>query len=370
MSAPHPPQADTSPYDALLVLSFGGPEGPDEVVPFLRNVTRGRGIPDERLAEVGAHYQLFGGVSPINEQVRTLIAALDKEFAEHRITLPIYWGNRNWRPMLGDTMRTMAADGVRRALVFVTSAYASYSGCRQYREDLADALAGLDADVASQIRLDKLRLYFNHPGFVGPMTDNTLSALAALPPALREGARLVFTTHSLPLASARSAGPDGDAYVRQHNDVAALIAEGVARETGRLPSWDLVYSSRSGAPNTPWLEPDVCDHLRALREEGVRAAVLAPIGFVSDHMEVRYDLDVQAREAAREVGLVVERAATVGADPRFVSAIRQLVLERGASERGEAPQRVALGRCGASHDVCPATCCPNPRGPRPAVAQA
>lgn len=360
--------ADITPYDALLVVSFGGPEGHDDVLPFLRNVTAGRGVPDERLADVAEHYHAFGGVSPINDQVRELIAAVDKEFAEHRVGLPIYWGNRNWRPMLADTVRAMTEDGVRRALVFVTSAYASYSGCRQYRENLAAAVAALGADAGRAPRFDKLRHYFNHPGFVQPMTDNTLSALAALPPAMRERARLVFTTHSLPLATASSAGPDGDAYVAEHNEVAALVAEGVARETGRLPQWDLVYSSRSGAPGTPWLEPDVGDHLRALRAEGTPAAVLVPIGFVSDHMEVRYDLDVQARQQADQVGLVVERAATVGADPRFVTAVRELVLERCATERGESPTRPALGRLGPCHDVCPAHCCPNPRGPRPVLA--
>ncbi|MET9412746.1 ferrochelatase [Streptomyces klenkii] len=363
-----------APYDALLLLSFGGPEGPDDVVPFLENVTRGRGIPRERLKEVGQHYFLFGGVSPINDQNRALLGALRKEFAEHGTDLPVYWGNRNWAPYLTDTLREIAADGRRRVLTLATSAYASYSGCRQYRENLADALAALEAEGVTPPRVDKLRHYFNHPGFVRPMADAVLAALSELPEAVREGAHLAFTTHSIPTAAADSSGPaeghgDGGAYVAQHLDVARTIAEAVRAETGREHPWQLVYQSRSGAPHIPWLEPDICDHLEAAHAAGVPAVVMVPIGFVSDHMEVKYDLDTEAAAKAAELGLPVARAATVGADPRFAAAVRELVLERAATERGEHPARCALGALGPSHDLCPVGCCPA-RAPRPAAAGA
>ncbi|MEU5186885.1 ferrochelatase [Streptomyces klenkii] len=363
-----------APYDALLLLSFGGPEGPDDVVPFLENVTRGRGIPRERLKEVGQHYFLFGGVSPINDQNRALLGALRKEFAEHGTDLPVYWGNRNWAPYLTDTLREIAADGRRRVLTLATSAYASYSGCRQYRENLADALAALEAEGVTPPRVDKLRHYFNHPGFVRPMADAVLAALSELPEGVREGARLAFTTHSIPTAAADSSGPaeghgDGGAYVAQHLDVARTIAEAVRAETGSEHPWQLVYQSRSGAPHIPWLEPDICDHLEAAHAAGVPAVVMVPIGFVSDHMEVKYDLDTEATAKAAELGLPVARAATVGADPRFAAAVRELVLERAATERGEDPARCALGALGPSHDLCPVGCCPA-RAPRPAAAGA
>ncbi|MEV4561797.1 ferrochelatase [Kitasatospora sp. NPDC049285] len=370
---------DHAPYDALLLLSFGGPEGPEDVVPFLENVTRGRGIPKERLTEVGKHYFLFGGVSPINAQNRELLAALRKDFAEHGLDLPVYWGNRNWAPYLVDTLREIAADGHRRVLVLATSAYAGYSGCRQYRENLADALAVLAEEGAPELTVDKLRHFYNHPGFVEPMIDATLAALAELPEAVRSGARLAFTTHSIPTAMAESSGaPDdpargtpGGAYVAQHLEVAGLIAEAVAEATGVADRpWELVYQSRSGAPHIPWLEPDICDHLTAQRADGAPAVVMVPIGFVSDHMEVKYDLDTEAVARAAELGLPVARAATVGADPRFTAAVRELVLERAAVERGVPVARRALGACGASHDVCALACCPNPRAPRPAAAQA
>ncbi|MDI2128703.1 ferrochelatase [Yinghuangia seranimata] len=355
----HATSADPAPFDALLLLSFGGPEGPDEVIPFLENVTRGRGVPPERLAEAGAHYTLFGGVSPINAQNRELIAAIEKEFAAHGPALPVYWGNRNWRPYLDDTLRRMTEDGVRRAAVLVTSAYASYSGCGQYHENLiaARAKAGPQAP-----RLDKLRHYFNHPGFVEPLVDHTLEALARLPEAVREGARLVMTTHSVPTVTAATSGPGGNAYVTQHQETARLVAEGVAEALGREHAWDLVFQSRSGPPQVPWLEPDVNDHLAALHADGVPAAVLVPIGFLSDHMEVVYDLDTEAARTAADLGLPVTRAATTGADPRFAAAVRELLLERAAALRGGTPARCALGALGASHDVCPVGCCPDPRG--------
>ncbi|WP_327066955.1 ferrochelatase [Kitasatospora sp. NBC_01250] len=374
-----PAPAAAAPYDALLLLSFGGPEGPEEVVPFLENVTRGRGIPKERLAEVGQHYFRFGGISPINEQNRELLAALRADFAAAGLELPVYWGNRNWAPFLVDTLREMAEDGHRRIAVLATSAYAGYSGCRQYRENLADALATLAAEGRPALRVDKLRHFYNHPGFVEPMIDATLAALAELPADLREGAELAFTTHSIPTAMAESSGaPEdpargtaGGAYVAQHLSVAELVAEAVAKATGVADRpWQLVYQSRSGAPHIPWLEPDICDHLAERQQDGARAVVMIPIGFVSDHMEVKYDLDTEAVAKAAELGLPVARAATVGTDPRFTAAVRELVLERAATERGLAPRRCALGALGASHDVCAVDCCPNPRAPRPAAAQA
>ncbi|MFH8925516.1 ferrochelatase [Streptomyces pristinaespiralis] len=365
---------DPAPYDALLLLSFGGPEGPDDVVPFLENVTRGRGIPKERLKEVGQHYFLFGGVSPINDQNRALLEALRKDFAEHGLDLPVRWGNRNWAPYLTDTLREMTEAGHRRIAVLATSAYASYSGCRQYRENLADALATLEAEGRQLPRVDKLRHYFNHPGFVRPVIDGVLASLADLPEEVRAGAHLAFTTHSIPTSAADSSGPDtdhgdGGAYVRQHLDVARTVADAVARETGVEHPWELVYQSRSGAPHIPWLEPDICDHLESLHASGAPAVVMVPIGFVSDHMEVLYDLDTEATAKAAELGLPVRRSATVGADPRFAGAVRDLLLERAASERGIPAERCALGALGPSHDLCPVGCCPA-RAPRPAAAGA
>ncbi|MFF2525005.1 ferrochelatase [Streptomyces liangshanensis] len=369
-----PEQHTTTPYDALLLLSFGGPEGPDDVVPFLANVTRGRGIPEERLKEVGKHYFLFGGVSPINEQNRALLEALRKDFAEHGVDLPVYWGNRNWAPYLTDTLREMAADGRRRIAVLATSAYASYSGCRQYRENLADALATLTAEGIEPPRVDKLRHYFNHPGFLRPLTESVIASLADLPEDVRAGAHLAFTTHSVPTAAADTSGPvgdhgDGGAYVAQHLDAARVIVDAVREQTGVEHPWQFVYQSRSGAPHIPWLEPDICDHLETLHAQGVPAVVMAPIGFVSDHMEVLYDLDTEATAKAAELGLPVRRSATVGADPRFAAAVRDLLLERAAAERGESVERCALGALGAGHDLCPVGCCPA-RAPRPAAAGA
>ncbi|WP_344359868.1 ferrochelatase [Streptomyces gobitricini] len=367
-------QRDPAPYDALLLLSFGGPEGPDDVVPFLENVTRGRGIPKERLEEVGQHYFLFGGVSPINDQNRALLAALRKDFADAGLDLPIHWGNRNWAPYLTDTLRAMVNDGHRRIAVLATSAYASYSGCRQYRENLADALATLEAEGLPLPRVDKLRHYFNHPGFVRPMVEGVLTSLAQLDESVRAGAHLAFTTHSIPTAAADTSGPveehgEGGAYVRQHLDVARLVADAVRDETGVEHPWQLVYQSRSGAPHIPWLEPDICDHLEALHGAGAPAVVMVPIGFVSDHMEVLYDLDTEAIAKAAELGLPVRRSATVGDDPRFAAAVRDLLLERAAAERGRAVERCALGALGASHDLCPVGCCPA-RAARPAAAGA
>ena len=347
-------------YDALLLVSFGGPEGPDDVVPFLENATRGRGIPRERLVEVGAHYTSFGGVSPINEQNRALLDAMREDLADHGLDLPVYWGNRNWHPYLAESLRQMRADGVTRALCLFTSAYASYSGCRQYRENLADAAAEVEADGLGPVpALDKLRHFFDHPGFVEPMIDAAVEAVARVGV---ERPRIVFTTHSIPLASVAASGPAGDAYLAQHLAVAAVIHAAVAQRVDVEDTWDLVYQSRSGAPHIPWLEPDISDHLDVLVERGTPGAVIAPIGFVSDHMEVVWDLDTVALDHAREIGLPAARAATVGTDPRFVAMVRELVLER----VGTASPR-ALSSLGPSYDVCPVGCCANPRGPRPAL---
>ncbi|HEX2177823.1 MAG TPA: ferrochelatase [Nocardioidaceae bacterium] len=360
------PTPDVHPYDALLLVSFGGPEQPADVVPFLENVTRGRNIPRERLEEVGRHYFAFGGRSPINDQCRALVAAVESDLRTHGIDLPVYWGNRNWDPFLTDTLATMAADGIGRAACLLTSAYASYSGCRQYRENLFDAAQA----VARPPRLDRLRHYYNHPGFVAPFVDAVLEARKQVP----EDARLVFVTHSIPEAMDAGSGPDGHAYSRQHRLVAGEVADRVAERAGGPVLWDLVYCSRSGPPHVPWLEPDVNDHLEMLAEVGEPGAVAVPIGFVSDHMEVVYDLDTEAADTAGRLGLPYARAATPGVDPRFVAMVRDLLLERAAAERGDTagpygrrtvPATVA-GSAPSWH-VCPPGCCPNPRGGRPAL---
>jgi ferrochelatase len=338
-------------FDALLVLSFGGPEGPDDVLPFLRNVTRGRGIPDERLAEVALHYQHFGGVSPINDQNRALIAALREELPAHGIDLPVYWGNRNWDPFVEDAVWRMREDGIRRALVFATSATTSYSGCRQYREDLARARAHVGDGAPDLV---KLRHYFDHPGFVAAAADGVREALASLPAALRDDARLIFTAHSIPVAMNDASGPlRNGLYDKQQRETARLVAEAVR---GPGAEFDLAWQSRSGPPSVPWLEPDINDCLKDLAAQGVRAVVVAPTGFVSDHVEVRWDLDTEARETAADLGLVFARAATAGVHPAFVAMVRELVQEHlGAAE----PRHLgALGLCGID---CPDGCCPAPQ---------
>ncbi len=360
---PGPPSVE--PYDALLLVSFGGPEQPDDVVPFLENVTRGRGIPRERLVEVGEHYFAFGGRSPINDQCRAFLAAVRADLSANDVDIPVYWGNRNWDPFLTDTLAQMTADGVRRAAAFMTSAYSSYSGCRQYRENLFDAVQGLEAPP----RVDKLRHYFNHPGFIHAVIDSTRSALESLPADERAEARLVFVTHSIPMTMADTSGRLGGAYVDQHRNAASLVAAGLEAATGVGAEWDLVYCSRSGSPRIPWLEPDVNDHLVALRGAGTSAVVVVPIGFVSDHMEVVYDLDTEAAATAERIGLIMRRAGTAGVHPAFVSAVRDLLVERAAVESGRAASRQALGDLGPWWDVCSAGCCPNPRGPRPALCE-
>ncbi|WP_030454403.1 ferrochelatase [Herbidospora cretacea] len=317
-------------YDAIVVLSFGGPERPEDVLPFLENVVRGRGVPRERLLEVEAHYQSMGGASPINAQNRALVEELRKI-----VDLPVYWGNRNWHPFLEETVAQMKADGIRKAAAFATAATASYSSCRQYREDIARAAAA----VPDGPELVKMRHFYDHPGFVAAMADRTRAALAEI----GGDARLVFTAHSIPVSMAVSAGPQGNAYERQLREASALVAAEVG-----AGDFDLVWQSRSGPPHIPWLEPDVCDHLETLHAKGVESVVLVPIGFVSDHMEVLYDLDVEARDRAGELGMRLARAGTAGTHPRFVEMIRDLVNE---------PEPTA----------CPVICCPAPSRVRPGV---
>ncbi|QKG21004.1 ferrochelatase [Actinomadura verrucosospora] len=297
-------------HDALLLLSFGGPEGPEDVIPFLENVTRGRNIPRERLEKVGEHYHLFGGVSPINRLCRELKAAIEADFAAHDVDLPVYWGNRNWTPYLADTVRRMRDDGIRRAAAFVTSAYSGYSTNDQYLQDIARARE----EVPGAPEIDKLPVYGDRPGFLDPFTDAAGDALGRLP----DGARLLFTAHSVPLSQ-----PNRELYVAELEDAARTVA---GRAAPGAP-WDLVYQSRSGPPSQPWLEPQITDHLEKLAGEGVRAVAAVPIGFVSDHMEVKYDLDVEAAGRAAELGIAFVRAATPGSDPRFAALPRLLMEE-------------------------------------------
>ncbi|TDC65604.1 ferrochelatase [Actinomadura sp. GC306] len=299
-------------YDALLLLSFGGPEGPDDVIPFLENVTRGRNIPRERLEEVGEHYYMFGGVSPINQLCRDLKAAIEADFADHGVGLPVYWGNRNWDPYLADTVRQMKADGIRRAAAFVTSAYSGYSTNDQYLDDIAR----VRAEVEGAPEIDKLPVYCDRPEFVEPFVDATKDALSGLP----EGARVVFTAHSVPLSQ-----PNQEKYVAELE----AVAREVARKAAPGAPWDLVYQSRSGPPSQPWLEPQITDHLSDLHGKGVRAVAVVPIGFVSDHMEVKYDLDVEAADLAAELGIAFARAGTPGTDPRFATLPRRLLADAG-----------------------------------------
>ncbi|HJR05784.1 MAG TPA: ferrochelatase [Pyrinomonadaceae bacterium] len=331
-------QADS--YDALVVVSFGGPEAPDEVVPFLENVLRGRNVPRERMMQVAHHYELFGGVSPINGQNRALIAALERELHESDLKLPVYWGNRNWHPLLADTIRRMRDDGIRRALAFVTSAYSSYSGCRQYREDIERAREAV-GEGAPQI--DKLRVFYNHPDFVAPNIENLQAALAEIPAERRGDAHVAFTAHSIPLSMASTCD-----YQTQLLETCRLVAEGAGHAR-----WQLVFQSRSGSPAQPWLEPDICEHLRELKRSGATEVVVAPVGFISDHMEVLYDLDTEARQVSQEIGLNMIRAATVGTHPAFIKMIRELIVERMTND----PVRRALGTRGAKEDICPADCC-------------
>lgn len=333
-------QDEARDYDAVLVMSFGGPEGMDDVMPFLENVTRGRNVPRERLLEVAHHYELFGGVSPINEQNRALIRALEAELDRHGPRLPIYFGNRNWHPLIADTLRRMREDGVRRAITFVTSAFSCYSGCRQYREDLIRAREEVGEGAPE---LDKLRVFYNHPGFIHPQARRLRIALEGIARERHPTTRIVFTAHSIPLAQARHSR-----YEEQLREASRLVADRAG-----WPNHDLVYQSRSGPPHVPWLEPDILTHVEGLAGQGVTDLVVVPIGFISDHMEVLFDLDIEARELAEKHGMALTRVPTVGEDPEFVGMIRELVVERMARD----PERRALGDLGPHHDVCPVDCC-------------
>ncbi|HSK63965.1 MAG TPA: ferrochelatase [Pyrinomonadaceae bacterium] len=323
-------------YDALLVVSFGGPEGMDDVIPFLENVLRGRNVPRERMLSVAHHYARFGGVSPINQQNRDLIAALTQELKLHGPSLPLYWGNRNWHPLLPDTLRQMERDGIRNALAFVTSAYSSYSSCRQYRQNIADAQAEVGPGAP---RIDKLRAFYNHPLFIEANVDHIRAALSQLE---NSDAHFIFTAHSIPEAMAANCD-----YEAQLQEAGRLIAAALGTDR-----WRVVYQSRSGSPSQPWLGPDITDCLRQVNAEGVKSVVVAPIGFVSDHMEVVYDLDYEAQSVAKELGLTMVRAATAGTHPAFVKMIRELMLER----IGNAAPRF-LGARGPVQNICPAGCC-------------
>jgi ferrochelatase len=338
------------PYDAVLILSFGGPEGMDDVIPFLENVLRGRNVPHERLLQVAHHYELFGGVSPINEQNRALIAALREELDQRGPDLPIYWGNRNWHPLLAETLRQMAVDGVQHALAFVTSAYSSYSGCRQYREDIQRAQAEVGAG-APQVSV--LRRFYNHPGFIEPNVEHVRRALNQIPAERQAAAQIIFTAHSIPESMARTC-----TYQAQLMETCRLIADRIGQA-----NWRLVYQSRSGAPGQPWLGPDITEYLKTLHAENVTDMVIAPVGFISDHMEVLYDLDVEARQVADRLGLHMVRAATVGVHPAFISMIRELILER----MDDAVEKRFWGTRGACHDICAEDCCPAGQG-RPIAA--
>lgn len=317
-------------YDALLLVSFGGPEGMDDVIPFLENVLRGRNVPRERMLQVAHHYELFGGVSPINQQNRDLIAALKKELALNGPQLPIYWGNRNWHPLLPDTLRQMVSDGIQNALAFVTSAYSSYSSCRQYLQNIADARAEVGPGAP---RVEKLRAFYNHPLFIEANVAQIRDALSQVP----SPAALVFTAHSIPESMAANCN-----YAAQLTETSGLIAQVLG-----VDGWDLAYQSRSGPPSQPWLGPDVCDQLKALKLAGVTNVVVAPIGFVSDHMEVVYDLDVEARRVCGEIGLEMVRARTAGTHPSFVRMIRELILER---INNEVPSNTCAPDCCLSLD--------------------
>ncbi len=340
-------------YDAILVVSFGGPESPKDVIPFLENVLRGRNVPRERMLAVAEHYYHFGGKSPINQQTRELIAALESELAQHGPKLPVYWGNRNWHPMLAETLQQLKQDGIRRALAFVTSAYSSYSGCRQYREDIVRAQDEVGADAPE---IDKLRAFFNHPGYVEATEDRLRDALAQVPADARQNIQIVYIAHSIPLSMANTCD-----YVQQLEEVRKLVSTrlGVANDA-------LVYQSRSGAPGQPWLEPDILDYLREVRARNLASAVvLAPISFISDHMEVLYDLDIEARQLCDSLPLPMVRAKTVGVHPKFIGMIRELILER----TNPGSERCAVGSLGPRPDTCEENCCPAPQRPvRPRAA--
>lgn len=337
-----------NPYDAILIMSFGGPEGMNDVMPFLDNVLRGRNVPEERKKEVAHHYEQFGGVSPINRQNEALRDALVRELQTQGIDIPVHLGNRNWKPYVKDVVREMQDAGVKKFLAFVTSGFSCYSGCRQYREDMHRACEAAGPEAPS---FDKIRVYYNHPEFAAVSADHWQRALQTFPAERRAHVHTAFTAHSIPLAMARNSD-----YEIQLQTACALTAD----EAG-IANWKLVYQSRSGPPHMPWLEPDICDHIRELHAQGVRELIIHPIGFISDHMEVMYDLDHEAGELCQELGMTMARASTPGVHPRFVSMIAELIRERMDPSR---PRR-ALGSRGPNHDVCPVNCCQSGREPAP-----
>ena len=339
-------------YDAILVVSFGGPESREDVIPFLENVLRGRNVPRERMLVVAEHYYHFGGKSPINQQTRELVSALERGLEQHGPELQVYWGNRNWHPMLADTLRQMKQDGIQRALAFVTSAYSSYSGCRQYREGIAAAQNEVGRGAPE---IDKLRAFFNHPGFIEASADRLQEALREIPPSTRQNVQVVYTAHSIPVSMAETCD-----YVRQLEEVRKLVSAqlGVTNDA-------LAYQSRSGAPGQPWLEPDILDYLRKVKALDLASAVvLAPISFISDHLEVLFDLDIEAQQLCASLQLPMVRAKTVGVHPKFIAMIRELILERMSSDA----ERRALGSLGPRQDVCAEDCCPAPQRPGRSVA--
>ena len=343
------PPLDSLPIDSILMVSFGGPEGPEDVMPFLENVLRGRNVPRERMLEVAEHYNHFGGISPINQQCRELIAAVRAELDRRGIKLPIYWGNRNWHPMLTNTLETMKQDGRKRAIAFFTSMFSCYSGCRQYRENIAAAMiqAGSDAPM-----VEKARMGFNHPKFIEAQADCLRSALAKLDPHLRAATPVLFSAHSIPKSMA-----DYSRYELQLREAARLVCETVGHG-----NWELVFQSRSGPPQQPWLEPDVCDRIEELhRQANIQSVIVQPIGFVSDHMEVLYDLDEEAAAKSKELGIQFVRAPSVGLHPAFVSMAVDLIEERLTA----GTPRASLGNLGPSHDICPVDCCLFPQPARP-----
>ena len=357
-------------YDAILLASFGGPEGQDDVIPFLRNVTRGRGIPEERLEEVAHHYRAFGGISPINAQNRQLKAALEAELASRGIDLPVLWGNRNWEPYIDDAVREAGDRGLTRLIAIGTSAYSSYSSCRQYREDYARALD--ETGLAGTIQIDKVRQFFDHPGFVEPFVEGVKAGIARVEAtgASSEQTRILFSTHSIPSTDAEKSGPASrgfgphGAYEAQHLAVAQQVMTAAHADTY---AWDLVYQSRSGPPTQPWLEPDINDRMRELAAEGITAFVIVPLGFVSDHMEVKWDLDTEAMETAEELGAFAVRVPTPGIHPSYVTGLVDLVMERVQGTPTE--DRPAETDLGPWYDVCRPGCCENVRlGFKPALA--
>ncbi|MFF2822524.1 ferrochelatase [Arthrobacter koreensis] len=361
-------------YDAILLASFGGPEGQEDVIPFLRNVTRGRGIPDERLEEVATHYRANGGISPINEQNRALKAALEGELDRRGIQLPVLWGNRNWAPYIKDVLQEAHDAGYRRLLMVTTSVYSCYSSCRQYREDLGINL--VETGLDKTLRVDKVRQYFDHPGFVEPFVEGVRDSLAKVRDQLAAAGKdngkieILFSTHSIPTADAEAAGPrdvefeEGSAYVAQHLANCRAIMDRIPEAAGL--DWQLVYQSRSGSPHTPWLEPDINDAIAELPAKGVEGVVIVPLGFVSDHMEVIWDLDTEAMETCSELGLAAHRAPTPGIHEKFVAGIVDLICER--TVENNIADRPALTNLGPWYDVCRPGCCANLRGEKPTIA--